>query len=316
MVGWLINDALGMIEGSQTFWELLLTWLPGLVDQTGGYTPYEELPARIARLPGRPDYVVRNATFFPPLPVRAPTIAFLQDVLLGEYRLMQLEVCRRAAATVVNSAFTAAQYPELPAPRVIPIGVDPARFFPSPGRGLLDVPPQAVCFIGSSDKVKGFTHVERLIAETTLNFCLVMKDDTEIQIPGRVVTFTRVPHWKLARIINSCAIGFCPSIRETQHLAGLEMGFCGLPLVTSDVGVYYRRPAGIWGERVEPDEYEAALHHMLANRPHVDDVAAYWQREGFTVERCRVAWQGLVEGVCATASRSRVDVSSTVRGLG
>jgi len=317
VAGWVVNDMIGMIDGSPTLWHRLLDWFPELVDQTNGYTDYQILADRVDRLKPIPDYIIRNATFFRPLRIQVPTAAFLQDVIYGSFRQMQIEVCRRAQIIVVNSRYTHEQYPELDDVRVVPIGVDANQFVPNPDDGYVGVPENAICFIGSGHAIKGFAHVERLIREAPdLHFCLIMKDETEIQIPGRVVTFKQVPHQQLARIINSCTVGFCPSIRETQHLAGIEMGFCGLPLITSDVGIYYRRQSGIWGCRVEPHEYAQALRAAIACRRDRARIRDYWRAEGFTLECCHAAWHAIVEELCAIGSRSPADVSSIVRGTG
>jgi glycosyltransferase involved in cell wall biosynthesis len=315
MKGWLVNDCLTVIPGSRTLWHDLLEWLPGLEDQTGGYTPFDRLVARIMMLPGPPpDYLIRNATFFGPLPMTVPTIALLQDCTFGIPRSVQLEVCNRATLTVVNSAYTASLYPELPFTklRTIPIGVDFDHFtiFPEVMREMArekwGIPRNAVCFIGADSAIKGFCYIDRLIHETGLAFCLVMKDDTSIEIPGRVRTFNKVNHDDLVEIINACSIGFCPSVRETQHLAGLEMGACGLPLVTSDVGIYHRRAPGPWGMRAEPDEYAECLLGAigLIDQRAREAARAYWECRGVTREACAASWRKVVEEAtgCALAS--------------
>lgn len=309
MRGYLVNDALAIIPGSRTFWHDLLEWFPWLEDQTGGYTPYPELAYRIATLPRPlPDLIIRNASFFPPIPLGVPTISLLQDVLYGQPREAQLEVCRRSAWTVVNSTYTASLYPEL-TPRVIPLGIDFTQFVVytpeerAQARTMLGIPEHAICFVGAGTSVKGWAHVQRLIRETELPFVLVMKDDTVIDIPGRVKTFTQIPHAQLVPVLNACSLGFCPSVRETQHLAGIEMGACGLPLVTSDVGAYYRRSAGPWGMRAEPDEYVETLTRLrtAVTQRTRESARSYWECRGFTREACRQAWEILVEGVVGAA---------------
>ena len=91
MRGYLVNDTLAVIPGTHTFWNDLLDWFPWLEDQTGGYTPYSQLVLRICSLPRPwPDLIIRNATFFGPIPLPVPQIAILQDILFGGPRQMQL----------------------------------------------------------------------------------------------------------------------------------------------------------------------------------------------------------------------------------
>ena len=40
-------------------------------------------------------------------------------------------------------------------------------------------------------------------------------------------------------VINSCEMLVCTSRVETLHLSGVEASACNLPLVTSDVGIYF-----------------------------------------------------------------------------
>jgi glycosyltransferase involved in cell wall biosynthesis len=311
MRGWLVNDQLSPLPGQRTLFNDLLEWVPGLRDMTGGYTDYRELPDKIekhARLEYAsgfgPDYVIRNATYFRPLDLKVPTISLLQDVAHGPGRATQIDVCRRSALTVFNSEWTRDEYPELHEfpHAVIPIGIDFERFNAEPNPQYPHdyayvIPPWSICWIGSRHPIKGFTLLERLIRETDLRFCLVFKDDTNIEHP-RVRCFNKVTHDELVGIIKSCTMGICTSLRETQHLAGIEMGACGLPLLTTNVGIYYDREKSAWGEVAEDFEFVERLVKVerKLHRHDVDwaglrrQVRWYWEDHGFTQAACKIAW--------------------------
>ena len=87
--GWLVNDTLTCIPGTTTLWHQLLEWLPNLEDKTNGYTDYSILPNVIESLPNKPDYIIRNGSYFRKLNIDVPTITLIQDV---QNNPMQTEV--------------------------------------------------------------------------------------------------------------------------------------------------------------------------------------------------------------------------------
>jgi glycosyltransferase involved in cell wall biosynthesis len=180
-------------------------------------------------------------------------------------------------------------YPELQASdhRVIPIGTDETVFKPSdrdPG-----IPEGSVLWVGSGNRVKGFDLACRLAEASGRPWVFVMKDDTTVEIGALVLR--RIPQRSLAGIASSCAVGICTSLRETQHLAGIEMGMCGLPLVTTGVGAYYEREPGPWG-RVTSGDWIGDIE--AASSLGRDEVARYWRSEGFGLEVCMEAWRNNV----------------------
>ena len=66
MKGWLLNDCLTCIPGTLTIWHNLLEWLDGLEDKTNGYTDFGQLSSIIEQQlsVAKPDYIIRNATYF------------------------------------------------------------------------------------------------------------------------------------------------------------------------------------------------------------------------------------------------------------
>ena len=100
----------------------------------------------------------------------------------------------------------------------------------------------------TNDYPKGFDVLRALIDSTSLNFCLVMKDDFKIDHP-RVRVFNRVSRDLILKVYNSCKVMLCTSRMETQHLSGIEAGACGIPVVATNVGIYFDKENGEWGRK-------------------------------------------------------------------
>lgn len=304
MTGWLVNDLLGTLLGSTTFWSRLLEWLPGLQDKTG--TPFEHLAPTIERMAveeGEPDYLIRNGTFFPILGIECPQITLIQDIAYSAGRQWQVQIARRAACTVFNSQWTKEQYHELDDVKsvVIPIGVDFEHFRPvdsDPARFGLPVGQPIVAFVGAASAIKGFQQLVEIIEATPWHYALILKDDARFNAP-RVTTFNKVTHQDLVGILNCCRVGVCTSVRETQHLAGIEMGACNLPMVTTDIGIYYNQPTGpgTWGVTGEIEEFPELLADVIANYNHYAP-RRFWEAAGVTLPDCRSAWRRLVDDTC------------------
>jgi glycosyltransferase involved in cell wall biosynthesis len=54
----------------------------------------------------------------------------------------------------------------------------------------------------------------------------------------------------------------CTSRIETLHLAGVEAAACNLPLVTSNVGIYYDLPNGKWGRNTRSLDVEDFINEI------------------------------------------------------
>ena len=289
MFGWLVNDRLTAIPGTRTFWNHLLDGIPGLVDKTA--QPYSVLASVIESeiLLGSPDYIIRNAAYFRWLKVECPVIAFVQDILEGVQRTMLLEACAAARLVVFNSDYTKSMYPELASTnnQIIPIGTDETIF--KPCEPYENIPDGAVLWVGSGHFIKGFDLACELAHKSDRPWVFVMKDDTPVDVAARV--FRRIAQPQLAAVASACAVGVCTSRQETQHLAGIEMGMCGLPLVTTNVGVYYDRVAGSWGQVTQgywPKEIERV------SKLSGSSAANYWRSHGFGLSRCIEAWANTV----------------------
>lgn len=293
MEGWLVNDTLTCIPGTKTFWHDLLEAVPGLVDKT--YPSFSSLPFFVekAAKEGSPNYVIRNATYFRRMNLPCKQISLLQDI---REDAQQLEVCNTSDVTVCNSVYTLDKYKGKLTGRVelIPLGIDFDLFKPLniPNE---DVLPNSILYIGSSDNhPKGFHRVLELIESTDYNFCLVMKDNFSMMHP-RVKVFNLVDHEKLVQICNQCSMLICTSVEETQHLSGLEAAACGLPLVTTNVGIYYNRESGKWG--INSTDFKESIKEVFANRNYFEP-REYFLSAGYDKKDCMRKWNELVQEVC------------------
>jgi len=269
-----------------------LEWIPGLEDKTNGYTDYSILADIVELLP-RPDYIIRNATYFRRLNINVPTISLLQD---ANKTSEQIDVCCHSDIVVFNSPYTLSLYDAHPFTRteLIPLGVD-SDFFKPKFDTYPRVLPNSILFVGASNNFpKGFDIVLDLILNTDYNFCLVMKDDFRIS-HERVTVFNKVEHDELKRIYNSCSMLLCTSRIETQHLAGIEAGLCNLPIVTSNVGIYYNKPNGEWGINVKDNNFKAGIDFVM--RDNRFNPRKYWLEQGIDKKTCKEKWIHLIEEI-------------------
>lgn len=299
-VGWLVNDCLTTIQGTKTFWHDLLEWFPGLENKTGGYTKFELLADKVEKeaiLNSPPDYIIRNATFFRPLRIRTKQIVFLQDHYEDLQRLAQLEVCNSADVVVFNSNFICDIYKAyIHKPyHIIPIGVDFNFFTPSDSMKEYDI-----IYVGdSSINPKGFDIIERLIKRTKYKFALVMKDNFSIE-HKRVKVFNKISHNALRYILRRSKILLCTSRIETLHLAGVEAMACGIPVVTTSVGIYKNfSMGGSWGMKINPELY----NDFTETLEYVIDNSDFFKPRQFALENeldklsCKRKWLNLVKEV-------------------
>jgi glycosyltransferase involved in cell wall biosynthesis len=302
--GWLVNDTLTCIPGTKTLWHDLLEGIEGLEDKTFGHTSFSMLADKIeneAKKNGKPDYIIRNATFFRKLMLGCRTISLLQDVYQGSRRAEQISVCNNSSVVVFNSPFIASKYnKEIVSQKIIiPIGIDFELFKPIPDkeniREELGILKNSVLFVGDSTVTpKGFDLMTDIIRNSSANFCLVMKDDYRISHP-RIRVFNKVSHDKLVKIYNSCSMLVCTSRVETLHLAGIEAAACGLPILTTNVGIYFNRIPGKWGMVSNPSRMVGNMHNMLSNL-HNYDARAYFLNEGLDKKETIKKWSNLVLG--------------------
>jgi len=292
--GWLINDCLTCIPGTKTFWNNILEWIPGLIDKTNGYTNYENLPSIIekdAQIHGNPDYIIRNCTFFRKLNLNVKTISLLQDCYTNNAQ--QIHVANSSDIVVFNSPFTYSFYKNQITSKfiIIPLGVDSDHFNEreidySQELGIL---PYSVLFVGAkNDHPKGFDLMMDIINNTDYNFCLIMKDNFTINHP-RVRVFNNATQEIMSKIYNSCKMIVCTSRIETQHLAGIEGGLCGLPIIATNVGIYFNIENGEWGRK--------ASNLMEFNNYNKFNPRNYFLKMGYDINSCKNAWQKIINEV-------------------
>jgi glycosyltransferase involved in cell wall biosynthesis len=110
--------------------------------------------------------------------------------------------------------------------------------------------------------------------------------------------YSRLTHEELVKIIGACRIGLCTSRMESQHLAGIEMGACGLPMVAPPVGVYWKRDdmPGIVVSETTPQVYTTAIRATLDNTGDPEATRLYWMTD-FCRSAVRRKWEALIKEV-------------------
>lgn len=299
--GWLVNDCLTCIPGTTTFWHDLLDWLPNLEDKTNGYTTYTILADRIESLQEpKPDYIIRNGSYFRKLNIDVPTFCLIQDTMDNP---MQTEVINSVTAVVFASNHVYKVYKNRISPKNVRIIEQSSdfNFFKPISERHPEVLENSVIFIGdSSYEKKGFHIVLDIINKMKdTNFCLVMKDDTTIDIipyehRNRVRIFNKVNKETVRLLINSCICAICTSGYEEGHFAGIEIGACDIPMVTRPMGCYLDRTDDMsWGEFAQDHEFPDKIRHVISNR-HLYSPRKYYSKE-YTLERCREKWINLIQ---------------------
>lgn len=310
----LINDCLSTL-GEVTFWHRLQEWFG--MEFVGG--DYATLAAKAKDAAKGASLIVRNATWFPPIDVKTSTISLLQDIVAeGPVREMQEAVYITSKKTVFNSEFTCSKYRNvndndpycLTQYEIIPLPVDFSLFTPQNAlacQQALSLPDGCVCWIGASQgaagHVKGFDIFLSIVRQNPdLNFVGVFKDALPETFPPNLRAYVRLTHAELVKVIGACRVGLCTSRSESQHLAGIEMGACGLPMVAPPVGIYWN--GNISGTEVSDQtipNYTAAIRAQLAMSPNLvrEHAREFWKRQ-CDIPVVRAAWAKLIEEVEGT----------------
>lgn len=295
----IVNDQRNTL-GERTFWDLLCEWFGA--EFVGG--PYDKL-ADLVALRENASLIIRNGTWFKPINHPAPQIALLQDIILdGEVRKMQEAVCQSARVVVFNSAFTASNYGILndraEKDRIIPLPVDFSLFEPRNKMGMqqfLGIPAGAVCWVGSQHPVKGYDIFLAVVrANPDIPFVAVFKDRIPDSFPPNLRCFARVSQQELAGTMSACRVGLCTSRMETQHLAGIEMMACGLPMVAPPVGIYWRGEfPGVCVTEPTPQKFSEVIRET---RNHgLPAAIREWAIGRFDIPVIKAQWESLVKEV-------------------
>jgi glycosyltransferase involved in cell wall biosynthesis len=208
---------------------------------------------------------------------------------------MLVDVCTHSTVVVYNSEWTRRHYRlDLPDVRseVIPIGIDFNIFAPSDKDNS-----GKIVFIGSSNEIKGFEKIERLVRKDPSRWILVMKDE-DPGIAGTEVV-VRATSSVVADILGKARLLVCPSHMETQHLAGCEAGASGVPVIATNVGIYSGMPQGEWGRVCDVEDFGEAIEAEMSLPLSYDRRLAIRNHWSKIVSRdsCRSAWIDLVRKV-------------------
>ena len=245
----IVNDLLGGWMGERTFWNYMLDGFPEMIglDHKAAGTGRElfEMTARKCIRGMSPDTVIiQNATYLNKISDENFTIAFLQDNLrtMGMKSWLQDKVLTTSQIVVTNSRETAKSYAEFN-PVVIPIGIDTRIFHPLDKGALREkyrIPPKAQVgiFVGDFTEIKGWAEIKRLIDSYPNVFFIIVSKREESYDTVNTKCFCKVSQSTLADLYNCADFFLLGSPVETQCLAALEAGFCGLPIVMKQTGIF------------------------------------------------------------------------------
>ena len=320
----LVNDMLSALPDHRTFWNDLQDWFDmefvdgeykDLTDiaqmECGIIDEWENIKTGVKET-HRPSLIIRNASYFGPLKTVIPTISLLQDIFEDGSQLeMQEQVIKSSTHVVCNSEFTQSKYTEEEQymnckSSVIPLPVDFSLFEPQNPMGLqqaLSLPDNCICWIGAHEgaagMVKGYDIFLSVVRQNPdLSFVAVFKDDPIPFGSPNLRTFSRITHEELVKVIGACRVGLCTSRMESQHLAGIEMGACGLPMIAPQVGVYWEREdiPGILVKELKVEYFANAIRAMLKNPGDPQATRQYWQTE-FDRPVVKALWENLINEV-------------------
>ena len=301
MTGWLVNDYLTCIPRVKTFWHFLLKWFPDLQDKTG--IDYSNLPRYIEtqfnNTKNKPNYIIRNATFFKPLNIPVKTISILQDPYPKNSNLFRQQIltCNNSSYVVFNSHYTRELYEDyIKVPSiVIPIGTDSELFKPNNSSKNKNT----IIYVGSTnEEFKGFSMIKSLIDNTNYNFIIVLKDKKFIET-DRIKSYYKVNQEFLNSLLNQADLLVCTSKKETLHLAGIEAGFCNIPIVASNVGIYpHLKDNFQWGKIVEEyslNSYITSIEEILNNN-NLNPRQSMFDNK-LSLKDCKTSWEKLIKDI-------------------
>lgn len=293
LIGWLINDKLTCIPGTKTFWHNLLENIDGLENHC--IYPFSILNEviDIQLSLGEPDYIIRNASFFYPIKTKAKTISFLQDIYKdGFLRKNQIDVINNSDFVIFNSSFTAHNYIDIMSHDrydIIPIGTDTDVFYVTSNWNKN----KPILYIGDdSINPKGFDKLMSIVNNCEYNFIFIMKNDFTIN-HERIKVYNKISAKKISEICNQCSMLLCTSAIETLHLAGVEAGLCGLPILATNTGIYYNSP-GEWGLICDSvNDFLEGIQYVRSNYLHFNPVK-YFLNNGYSKNDCILRWKQII----------------------
>jgi glycosyltransferase involved in cell wall biosynthesis len=240
----LINDILTGCMGEKVLWNYLLEGVPNIYGIELNKT--KNINKFIEDNFSKNAIILQNATFIPKIDNTRTTVAFLQDNLrnfkvIKDSGVIQQQTLKSSDYIVFNSKEISNSYKEFTGP-IIPIGIDSDLF------GIKDKQQlrakygkpnkKTGIFVGNFSPVKGWENVSSIINKYNgINFILVSKD---IESYNKTNTFcyNRVDQTTLSELLNCADFFILGSPVETQCLAALEAGFCGLPVIMKKTGIF------------------------------------------------------------------------------
>lgn len=286
---WLVNDRLTCMPGARTFWMDLLEEFD-MVDKCG--VRFDRLAASIEMAigeEGEPDIIVRNGTYFRQIRSTAKQIAFVQDLHASK------EVLESADLVVWTTEYIRWWYETNRAPVrvkksvVIPVGMDFEFWCPSVYNHE-----GPIMFVGHPvARPKGWPDFERLMdAMPERQFQTATLTAPFPRPRPNLTIYKRQSSVQMRELYRQASLLVCCSVTDPQHLTGTEAGACGLPIVATNVGIYWNRQPASWGMRYEHDACYAVEYTLRC--ADVMQPRLYWQNQGMTKPQCMARWKEIL----------------------
>lgn len=273
----LVNNCFQGNMKEKNMWNFMLERLPnitGIDSQVLGSEDNfeEEVEKYIADHDLVSPIVLQNASFIDLVAKDKFNMVFLQDNLrkMGKVSYQQESNLNLADVHITNSINTAADYPEYYF-RVISLGVN-AELFKSGDklamRQKLGIKTEKVgIFVGDLTEVKGWNSIKKVIDDHREITWIIVSKDVEKYIADNVIMFNRIDQETLVTLHQASDFFILGSPVETQCLAAVEAGMCGLPIIMHNVGIFAdfseeeKLQCGIFG-----DDFEAALTEIFKRK--------------------------------------------------
>lgn len=245
----IVNDYVGPLSGErENFWTWLVKELPATPISFAQLT----IPLEEAIKKENPDIIINNALWGFTFPGRF-TITILQDPYIGMQEALGMDLSERiekqkralqsSQIMVAVSNYIADSYKDCGEFKVIPIGTDPELFRPMDKQAMrkkhgIPSDRMVMIYVGSHDSVKGWEEITKEIDKKTTFWILVLKDFAETDRENTKV-FHRIEQEQLAEIYSCADFFVSKSVCESGGLAAIEALFCGVPVLTPKVGLFW-----------------------------------------------------------------------------
>ncbi len=229
---------------------------------------------------------------------RRPAVATYHSDIVRQARALRLyrpfldAFLRRAERIIVATPYHVSSSPVLPAYRekcrIIPYGIDTARFAPSPAtlaraESLRErLGERLVLFVGKFRYYKGVDYLLRAMAQVEGRLLLVGEGPEEprlralamkLGIEERIIWFAHVEEEELVAALHACDVFVLPSIHTSEAfgIAQLEAQACGKPVVCTALGtgvefVNLNERTGLFVPPRNVDALATAVRRLLDDR--------------------------------------------------